>query len=229
MHIITKTHNLGKYQLYLSTKGEKFANWQTYFMEGHFCIRKMTRNDIPDVEKMHNELFPLRYSRRVYESFLTAEYLSLVLIHQIQDENRIIGVSTSHREWCSICSTKKDGYISTFGILPTYRRLGLGTFLFKVTALCLKNYYSCVSLKLHMLRSNTAAYEFYLANGFIVDVLLPNYYEFNNKKHDSFHMICTKDDFRLPFRDDIVIDKEVQYYCENTESLSWYHRIICDP
>ena len=57
----------------------------------------MIKSDLEEVESIHIQLFPLRYSKSVFQNFLESDFLSLVLVGIKDDKTKIIGVSTSHR------------------------------------------------------------------------------------------------------------------------------------
>ncbi|EAX97304.1 acetyltransferase, GNAT family protein [Trichomonas vaginalis G3] len=194
-----------------------------------FLIREMKKADIEEVEKLHIAIFPVRYSKNVFIGFLRPDYLSLVIETEWYGEKRIIGVSTSSRNWASPFSRSRTAYLSTFGILPEFRRHHLGTLLLNATVACLAKYYGCIELSLHMEAANKAAYEFYISNKFIAVQLLPDHYTFNNSYHDAYFMRKPINTIELDRKNTIEYSKEVEYLAHNSQYISWFHRFCLDP
>lgn len=194
-----------------------------------YLIRKMTKDDIKEVQELHLILFPVVYSYNVFLSFLDYSYVSLVIETEWYGEKRLVGVSTVSREWLGLFTRARRAYLSTFGIRPEFRRKNLGTILLKVTEACMSHYFGCDELALHMLNTNNAAYEFYTKNGLIVQKLLPRHYTFDNKKHDALYLTKHIKNSKLPQQENITYSEYVEELANNKQYVTWFQRYCMDP
>jgi len=71
----------------------------------------------------------------------------------------------------------KVGHVVSIGILPSYRRLGIGSGLMKKAMDALKNIYECVEVYLEVRVSNNTAIKFYEKLGFTIDRVIKGYYK----------------------------------------------------
>ena len=132
--------------------------------------------------------------------------------------------------WISPFSRERAGYLATFGILPGYRRKKLGTLLLNVTTQCLFKYYNCKYIDLHMQCANSVAKNFYIRNGYHVERVLPNYYNFNNARHDAFYMRKSLNHFLLgEIPNDFKISDKIEYMMNHVQYVSWFNRYCFDP
>ena len=144
-------------------------------------------------------------------------------------EKKIIGIATANRMWISPFSRDRAAYLSTFGILPGFRRKKLGTLLLNVETECLKKYYGCKYIDLHMQRANQAAHDFYIRNGYHVERILIQYYNFNNARHDALYMRHSLHHFEMERQLDVKLSDKVEYYLTHTQQISWFYRFCIDP
>jgi ribosomal protein S18 acetylase RimI-like enzyme len=154
-----------------------------------FMVRLMRRSDLDEVLSIHRDLFEVKYTRSIIESFLSGRHLSLVLLHVTSQAETLIGISVTSRSWVSICSKERTAYLATFGIHPPYQRRGLGAYLFKLTCRLLSVHFSIKDLSLHMLKSKTSTYQFYSAMGMTASSVLRDYYSFDDARHDAILMV----------------------------------------
>lgn len=211
------------------------------FNEWKFSIRRMTKGDIDEVKEIHDLLFPLKYSYSVYLEFISESYLSLILEgkrmvkkteddkEELVEEKKIIGVATASREWISLFSCQRSGYLATFGILPGFRKHKLGTVLLNTLTECLRVYFSIKFVDLHMLADNKVAGEFYNKCGYIIIEKLFGFYTFYNKKHDAFLLRKRLDDFKYVKPEGIELSDNVEYLMNNTQQVSWFQRFCLEP
>jgi ribosomal protein S18 acetylase RimI-like enzyme len=159
-------------------------------MQGdRFMVRLMRRSDIDEVLSIHLSLFEVRYNRSDIVSFLSGNYLSLVLVRVADQTETLVGVSTAIRHWVSICSKQRTASLSTFGILAPYQRRGLGAYMFRLTCRILLVHFGVQDLSLHMLKSKAPTYQFYIAMGMVASSVIRNYYDFDKGQHDALFMV----------------------------------------
>lgn len=121
----------------------------------------MHRVDIAAVAALHDALFPVKYDARFYFDLLLSDRITLLaFLHfdpllQPQQANSnsdgtataaaecpaalreplLIGVATGRcREQSGTCRRHLSGYVTTLGVEKRFRRIGLGKFLLKVSA-----------------------------------------------------------------------------------------------
>jgi ribosomal-protein-alanine N-acetyltransferase len=71
----------------------------------------------------------------------------------------------------------KVGHVVSIGVLPDYRRLGIGSELMNRAMETLKNIYKCSEVYLEVRVSNEAAINFYDRLGFKIDRVIKHYYK----------------------------------------------------
>jgi len=190
----------------------------------------LQKKDIEELEILDDMLFEVHYNERDHEEMITSRYFSIGLFDVTTPESKLIGVSTSSREWRNFYSAERDAYLATFGIHPDYRKMKLGTYLLLVTCQALKKFYGCNVLTLHMLKSNRAAFYFYQNNNFLFVKSLPRYYHFQNQRHDALFLIKYLDTFQFtPLPSNITIDSTIQPYLETTQRHCCCSRYFSDP
>eukprot|EP01084_Bolivina_argentea_P146918 257137_1 len=105
-----------------------------------FEFRPLTKNNLEDVQLLHDELLPVKYSDNFYKLLLNGLYKSLLLYPK--DDDVLIGVSTWKRDTREPNETTKKriqiGYLATFGIRQSFRRRGLGQYLLVCTLAMMK-------------------------------------------------------------------------------------------
>jgi ribosomal protein S18 acetylase RimI-like enzyme len=201
-------------------------------MSKSFVVRLLTSADIQEVLEVHLLLFEVKYSRHTIESFLRDKYLALVMVDvSDRSKEKIIGVSVTSREWISLCSTEKRGYLSTFGILPEWRRNGLGTYLFRLTCHILRFHYNVEEIALHMLQSNRSSYGFYQSVGMNATLILPEYYNFDDSKHTAVYMrrelVCIESEDCE--RQDIIVSPEINHLLSKKQNVWFFYPLIFEP
>lgn len=191
-----------------------------------FFVRQMTAADVDESLEVHLQLFEVKYTRNTILSQLQPQYISLLLFHG----DKIIGVAVGERRWVSWCSTERILYLATFGILPEYRRQGLGRYLFLLMCQIAREHYAVTIIKLHMLRGNTNTYDFYTHLGMKCAMILPEYYHFDETAHDGLLMQSPLK--ALPewsSREDVEVSNDIAALMKTRQPLHWYSPIFCCP
>lgn len=140
------------------------------------ALTNITRNNIGQLKKLNELLFPITYSDKVYESVLTPELRPLCKLALYNDVP--VGMVC--------CRVEPDGedthiYIMMLGVLPAYRRLGIAQTMLEYiikTAAPGQPFGDRVvtSLYLHVQTGNDAARNLYERFGFVLSGEVPNYY-----------------------------------------------------
>lgn len=130
-----------------------------------FCIRKMREEDIAEVAKLEQEIFPDPWSERAIRE--TLEQTQTMLLSAL-DDGRLIG-------YLILYYVLEDGEIARIAVDPEWRRKGVASRLLKELALiCADN--GVNKLLLDVRESNDSARAFYERQGFVRDGIRKNYY-----------------------------------------------------
>jgi len=159
-------------------------------------FRNIQKHDIPNLEKLHAELFPVKYGSSFFEKLTTINYLTVVALNR--DESDIIGVITARvkpRGWCC-WTTNFEGYIMTLGVTESYRKRGLGTLLLNMMCDMLRQEGHCTKITLHCKALNTTAIQFYKKNNFLIEEELEDYYFINGKLYKGIKMYTMDEKLR---------------------------------
>jgi ribosomal protein S18 acetylase RimI-like enzyme len=161
--------------------------------------------DRAEIESLHRAFLEIQYDSAFFDSLYdSVSCVTLV----VQTSETLVGVITA-RSWsdssgggdtASWAQRQLDwlrgvrsAYIMTFGILPAYRRRGIGSLLLRYLGNVLIRRYACTELQLHCLASNARALALYSAHGFAVSERLRNYYDFGGARHDALRLTCKLD------------------------------------
>jgi len=144
----------------------------------HVDLAAVTKNNIGQVRKLNQVLFPVSYSGKVYEEVLSDDVRPLCKLALFND----LAVGNV----CCRLEPEADSgatrvYIATLGVLNAYRHLGIGTLLLKhvlATAAPGSTYagHPVSAVYLHVQTSNADARQFYEHFGFRVVGEIPQYY-----------------------------------------------------
>uniref|UniRef100_A0A7S2U2D6 N-alpha-acetyltransferase 60 n=1 Tax=Lotharella oceanica TaxID=641309 RepID=A0A7S2U2D6_9EUKA len=152
-------------------------------------FRRVVKDDIPEIISLHDVLFPVKYSDSFFNSLIRRDDMHTILAFSVED-GVLTGVSTARiEEKSESCYAIREGYISTLGVKPGYRRHGLGKFLLEKTVELLEKQQSCSAIKLHVKADNIPAINLYYKTGFELLEHLVNHYYFDGKRHDALHLV----------------------------------------
>ncbi len=144
-----------------------------------FAIEEIKLEYLPDVIRINEKVLPENYPYYFYE-LLYRNYPKAFLVARVDD--KIVGyvmcrVEHSFKVSGFLPRFSKVGHVVSIGILPSYRRLGIGSGLMKKAMDALKNIYECVEVYLEVRVSNNTAIKFYEKLGFTIDRVIKGYYK----------------------------------------------------
>jgi ribosomal protein S18 acetylase RimI-like enzyme len=82
---------------------------------------------------------------------------------------------------------RRTGYVMTLGVLPGYRRAGLGRRLLALASAALRQRHGCSHVALHCLESNAAGRALYASAGFEQVAVLPGHYYIAGGHHTGLY------------------------------------------
>lgn len=142
-------------------------------------IEEIKMEYLPKVIEINEKVLPENYPFYFYE-LLYKNYPKSFLIAKI--EEKIVGyvmcrVEHSFRMGVFLPHFSKIGHVVSIGILPEYRRLGIGTSLMEKAMDALKTHYFCDYIYLEVRVSNIPAIKFYEKLGFKINRVIKGYYK----------------------------------------------------
>ena len=148
-------------------------------VESIYVVEEIKLENLPDVIRINESVLPENYPFYFYE-LLYRNYPKAFLVARVND--KIVGyvmcrVEHSFKVSGLIPRFSKVGHIVSIGVLPKYRRLGIGSELMKKAMDALKNIYNCVEAYLEVRVSNTPAIKFYKKLGFEISRVIKGYYK----------------------------------------------------
>lgn len=194
-----------------------------------YNVRLMNDLDIQEVKKIHEILFPVRYSNEVIKSFVKDQFVSILLTEKTENGcERIIGVSTTECSIDSICPLSIGCYLCTFGIHPDKQGTKLGTDLLRITTYVLYKRFGCKRLTLDVQVVNKVANSFYEHFGFDFVQNKVGYYDFEGPDADSNFLEYTMNDesVSLNFSNHIEIDDELKNYFKPLSHMNLLNLLI---
>lgn len=140
-------------------------------------IRKMTKEDLPVIDKLEKELFSSPWPMSMYVSEMTSNPFAHVCV--LEEEGEIIG----YFDWWNLYD---NAQIATIGVRKEYQGKGYGQ---KMMDYIIQEATSqgCENLSLEVRVSNEKAISLYEKNGFLKVNIRKNYYEDNHE--DAFLMV----------------------------------------
>jgi ribosomal protein S18 acetylase RimI-like enzyme len=155
--------------------------------------RDITVADIPSVDELQCQLFPVRYSESFYQRLFTPGHYTVLACSQ---SGRIIGIASARTVADEIVGTgsgeTREGYIMTLGTHEAFRRLGVGSELLRRIMATLRSI-SCTVAALHVKSLNVAACRFYERHSFRPDPnggWYPGHYLIGGVQYDAYRLIC---------------------------------------
>ena len=145
----------------------------------NYKIEEIRLEYISNVIGINEMVLPENYPFYFYE-LLYKNYPKAFLVAKV--ENKIVGyvmcrVEHSFRMEGFLPRFSKIGHIVSIGVIPEFRKMGIGTSLMEKAMEALKNYYSCYSVYLEVRVSNVPAIKFYEKLGFKINRVIHGYYK----------------------------------------------------
>lgn len=142
----------------------------------NISFKTVTKDNLIDFRRMNSSLFPMSYNDSYYQNLLLPTSFAFLIYF---NNTKLIGTMSSRIEEFSAVEEEEyssSSYIMTFGVLPPYRRLGIGTLMISM----IKDHYRRTEMvkriMLHVHVENEKAISFYLKNAFRILNVVPDYY-----------------------------------------------------
>lgn len=147
-------------------------------IETYYRIEEIRLEDISEVIKINETVLPENYPYYFYE-LLYKNYSKAFLIARVGE--KVVGyvmcrVEHSFTIERALPRFYKTGHVVSIAIIPTYRRMGIGSRLMLRAMDALKNVYRCRNVYLEVRVSNIGAINFYEKLGFKIDRVIKGYY-----------------------------------------------------
>nr|CAG4711288.1 unnamed protein product [Naegleria fowleri] len=170
------------------------------FEDSEYLYRNVTRDDLPSLKKLQQELFPVQYNKQFYLKLLDKSK-TYTLLSFSKEHNELIGVCSSsilteekqdggfwhnlfgYPDKCNIC------YIMTLGVKKNHRRKGLASRMLQILEEVVSaEPYFCTKLTLHCKVDNERALSFYRQNAFFIKEKIDGYYDFGSHMEAAFKL-----------------------------------------
>eukprot|EP00164_Ancoracysta_twista_P019473 GFYU01034284.1.p1 GENE.GFYU01034284.1~~GFYU01034284.1.p1 ORF type:complete len:198 (+),score=18.01 GFYU01034284.1:73-666(+) len=156
-------------------------------------FRRIQPPDLPAVQELHIECFPVTYSNAFYNALLRDDRISVV---GLEDE-KIVAVASARidRDEDGCLCPSDSAYMMTFGVTESYRKQGLGSSLLKhLINVAKEGPFYCSRVTLHVKTDNSSALQFYQRNDFSIVCVMTDYYNIHGDQFDAFRLVhCIKD------------------------------------
>lgn len=155
--------------------------------------RDIFPEDVPAVDELQRQLFPVRYSEGFYQRLFTDGHYTVLAA---TPDGAIIGIASARTVSDEAVGSRSDhvreGYIMTLGVQESFRRLGIGAELLRRILVILRSL-ACTVAALHVKSLNVAACRFYECHGFRPDPVngwYPGHYLIDGVQYDAYRLIC---------------------------------------
>lgn len=155
--------------------------------------RDIHPEDVPRVDELQRQLFPVRYSEGFYQRLFTDGHYTVLAVTA---DGAIVGIASARTVMDEPVGLRpestREGYIMTLGVHESYRRYGIGNELLRRILAMLRSL-SCSVAALHVKSLNVAAYRFYEHNGFRPDPeggWFPGHYLIDGVQYDAYRLVC---------------------------------------
>ena len=129
-------------------------------------IRQAKAEDIIAISQLASDLLPERYSSGVFTSLFERFPYGILVA---EDKERLVGFLVG------IIPEENSARVLMLGVIPEYRRTGVGTELMKMFKVAVEPY-RVTSINLEVLTSNNTAIRFYQRNGFEIKDRMSHFY-----------------------------------------------------
>ncbi|CAI2348168.1 unnamed protein product [Caenorhabditis sp. 36 PRJEB53466] len=133
-----------------------------------FVLERVTQHNLKAVQTLVRSIFPVTYSDKFYQECV---------------ENDLVGVILRNGEAIAIVAVKPENfesgpclYIRSFGVHPLFREKGIGQFLMNFVEQKRASL-NLPTAMLHVQTSNNTAIQFYTNRGFVIEEMIPKYYQ----------------------------------------------------
>lgn len=141
--------------------------------ETEYVIRRMQKDDLPQVLAIEDACFSEPWSYQVYEEELAREGDGIWLFAAVREnpsQDKILGT-------ISLMRMGDDGEIGNVAVLPSFRRRGIGTKLLSYTMTYGEEVLSMEGFTLEVRAGNEEAIRLYSRAGFKKEGVRPSFYQ----------------------------------------------------
>ena len=138
-------------------------------------------------------------------------FLSLVLVEEINGEEKIVGLSVSQRIWTSKIFSNRDAYILIFVIDADFQSKGYNSLLLSVTNKINAYHYQAAHIMIDNFKDNVFLFNFFKENDFIAYQVKKGYNKIKDKEFDAVMMAIRGEKVKNPeITDNVSIHPEVE-------------------
>ncbi|PON77550.1 FkbH domain containing protein [Parasponia andersonii] len=178
------------------------------------CFRPIRPSDLGILEKIHTDLFPIRYESEFFQNVVNGrDIVSWAAVDRNQPDGQsdvLIGFVTARivlakesevGDMLSYDSLKSDQtlvYILTLGVVEAYRNLGIASSLIREVIKYASTVPTCRAVYLHVISYNNPAIHLYNKMSFRCVRRLQGFYLINGQHYDSYLFVYYVNGGRSP-------------------------------
>ncbi|CAN1164929.1 Histone acetyltransferase MCC1 [Linum perenne] len=178
------------------------------------CFRAILPSDLEILERMHAEIFPIRYESEFFQHVVNGhDIVSWAAIDRGRPNgngDEMIGFVTARivlakeseiGDLLRYDPSRPDQtllYILTLGVVDTYRNLGIASSLIREVIQYASSIRTCRAIYLHVISYNIAAIQLYKKMSFRCIRRLQGFYFINGQHYDSFLFVYYVNGGRSP-------------------------------
>ncbi|CAN0888193.1 Histone acetyltransferase MCC1 [Linum grandiflorum] len=178
------------------------------------CFRAILPSDLEILERMHAEIFPIRYEAEFFQHVVNGhDIVSWAAIDRGRPNgngDEMIGFVTARivlakeseiGDLLRYDPSRPDQtllYILTLGVVDTYRNLGIASSLIREVTQYASSIRTCRAIYLHVISYNIAAIQLYKKMSFRCIRRLQGFYFINGQHYDSFLFVYYVNGGRSP-------------------------------
>ncbi|KAL5568257.1 hypothetical protein UlMin_024832 [Ulmus minor] len=178
------------------------------------CYRPIRPSDLGILEKIHTDLFPIRYESEFFQNVAHGrDIISWAAVDRNQPDGQgdeLIGFVTARivlakeseiGDMLSYDSSRSDQtlvYILTLGVVDAYRNLGIASSLIREVIKYASSISTCRAVYLHVISYNNPAIHLYKKMSFMCVRRLQGFYLINGQHYDSYLFVYYVNGGRSP-------------------------------
>ncbi|XP_024021246.1 histone acetyltransferase MCC1 [Morus notabilis] len=200
------------------------------------CYRPLRPSDLEILEKIHGDLFPIRYESEFFKNVVNGcDIVSWAAVDRSQPSDQgdeLVGFVTARvvlakeseiGDMLSYDSSRSDQtlvYILTLGVVETYRNLGIASSLIREVIKYASSIPTCRAAYLHVISYNNPAIRLYSKMSFKCVRRLQGFYLINGQHYDSYLFIYYVNGCRPPCSPLELVTAVLRYMRNAFKSMS---------